>query len=205
MTTSNSALAYSNSDLNEITGSSCLRLGRGKYKSLRRNLDSVNNLSLNDENETKNKFTNSYILNDYFELKLIELLRSEPFEDGFNNNCDEYVNLNLIKNPTATKRTLLNIFYNYINDIEIAGGIVRIISKFKKNQLYPEGDFILISALNHEAEEIVDYGIRVFEIWKSIEHITILDSIEINMKPGWLKDYLSKVIYVYKLKHGIVN
>ena len=106
-------------------------------------------------------------------------------------------------NSCITKTWLQTIFLKYYNNPNIVIGILRIVAKFKSNEIYPECYSMALSAIAHENSKIQECGIRAFEHWKRYDSLSILKSV--NVKSGWLRDYLLKVIENIERKYAFIK
>ncbi len=139
-------------------------------------------LDVKNIEEYKTKFTNS----------LLQLIHEEVFEFGMENAADRYVQENLRDYPLYTKVCLNAMLLKHFADVGVATGLLRIISHIDYEEIFPMGQTMALSVLNHENIEIRECGIRAFENWGNIDSLDILRHIKCEEK--WLQDYLEKVI-----------
>ncbi len=123
---------------------------------------------------------------------LLQLIHEEIFEFGMENAADSFVQENLRDNPVFTKEWLNQILLEHFADVEVATGILRIVSHLKYAEIYPTGPTMALSVLSHENAEIRECGIRAFENWGNTDSLEYLK--HIKCEEEWLQDYLEQVI-----------
>lgn len=123
---------------------------------------------------------------------LIQLIHEEIFEYGMENAADEFLQINLCRNPLWTKDWLNTIFLENFSDVKITTGILRIISHLEYADIYPTGQMIAMGALSHKIAEVREIAIRAFENWESVESLGYLRHVQCGEK--WLQSYLEQVI-----------
>lgn len=127
-----------------------------------------------------------------FSDTLLQLIHEEIFEYGMENAADKFVQKSLLNNPELTKICLNTILLEHFVDVEVATGLLRIISHLNYTDIYPTGPTMALSVLNHEDAEIRECGIRAFENWGNADSLDYLK--HIKCKEKWLQDYLEQVI-----------
>lgn len=127
-----------------------------------------------------------------FTETLLQLIHEEIFEFGMENEADTFVQGNLRYNPVFTKEWLNHILLEHFDDVEVATGILRIVSHLKYEEIYPTGPTMALSVLNHKNAGIQECGIRAFENWGNADSLEYLK--HIRCEEEWLQDYLEQVV-----------
>lgn len=138
-----------------------------------------------------------------FTEKLLSLLREEYFEYGYENQCDILIKQQININAAVTREWLNKIFNANFDKPFILIGILRLISRFEHEFISPEGPCMAIAALSHKNLEVIECGIRAFENWESLSHLSILKNVSVDKK--WLQDYLNQVIKNIELEYDVVS
>src|SRR5690554_582539 len=124
--------------------------------------------------------------------KFLTLIKEEDFEFGFISRSEELIKSQLKINALATRNWLNEIFINHFDNEVVLIGLLRIISRFEENIIFPQGQTIALAALSHSNDEIKELGIRSFEKWCSAESLNILK--KLNLNSTWLQEYVNEVI-----------
>jgi len=124
--------------------------------------------------------------------KFLSLIKEEEFEFGFISRSEELIKGQLQINALATRNWLNEIFINHFDDEIVLIGLLRIISRFDENIIFPQGQTIALAVLSHSNDEIKELGIRAFEKWCSVDSLNILK--KLNLNSSWLQEYVNEVI-----------
>ncbi|MFY7665980.1 hypothetical protein [Flavobacterium sp.] len=127
-----------------------------------------------------------------FTPKFLTLIKEEDFEFGFTSRSEELIRSQLKINALATRNWLNEIFINYFDNEVVLIGLLRVISRFEENIIFPQGQTIALAALSHSNDEIKELGIRSFEKWCSVDSLNILR--KLNLNSSWLQEYVNEVI-----------
>jgi hypothetical protein len=138
-----------------------------------------------------------------FTNTLINYIKEENFEYGYNTKADLLIEKYIKINSFAVKEWLNTLFIDNYNIPEIAIGILRLVSRFDIDVISPEGKTMAIAALAHSNLEVKESGIRAFEAWNSLETIDILKTV--TVKEDWLKEYLLKVIENIEIEYAVAD
>lgn len=136
----------------------------------------------------KNKLAEK-TLNERYKDKFIRLLRTEDFEYGIKSQSESLIEELIEKDSLVAKNWLSSIYTKYYKNELILAGLLRVISNFGDENQFK---IMAMAALVHESDEIKELGVRAFENWVGEESISILENIEVE--PGWLKNYINQVI-----------
>lgn len=132
----------------------------------------------------------SYFSN--FKPTLKSLIIDHVFEYGHSSPAEEYVKKNLLVNSKSCLQLINELFIENFNNHSIITGILRVISHFNFDQVYPNGQTIALASLIHTNAEVRECGMRAYENWGTIESIRVLENIKCH--EDWLESYREKVI-----------
>lgn len=155
-------------------------------------------LNYNTEQQQKISYENEInkereiILSRDYTSQLINLIREEDFEFGYISRSESLIREQLQLNKLATKNWLNEVFVKNFKNEVILIGMLRIISRFEIDEIFPQGQTMAIAALSHKNDEIKELGIRAFEKWGSEESLEILKSLDLSSR--WLKEYVEQII-----------
>lgn len=153
-------------------------------------LSSESMLNTKRLNELEKKFTQ----------QLIGYILEDNFEYGMESKAQILVKKQLKINPSVTKNWINKIYVNSINNAEILIGILRIIARFDRNDIFPIGDTIAMASLSHNNEMVQETAIRAFESWGGEESISILANANVASK--WINEYLEEVMADLKREYA---
>jgi hypothetical protein len=131
--------------------------------------------------------------------QFISFLREDNFEYGMDSRAHLLVKKQMKINPVLTKDWLNKVYVNYFNDVEILTGILHVIARFEREEIYPIGYTIATASLAHKNEEVQETAIRAFESWGGIHSLHILENISVSTK--WVEEYLNTVISDLKAEY----
>ena len=138
-----------------------------------------------------------------FSHKLINIIKKEDFEYGFETDSDRFVRKMFCQNADKTKNFLNQIYIDFFSENSILMAVLRIVSRFDYHEIEPQGQTMMLGVLSHEDEEIIETVVRSFESWNSKESIKYLKKIQIRDK--WLESYKNDVIDDIEKFYGITN
>jgi hypothetical protein len=124
--------------------------------------------------------------------QFINCLYEENFEYGKESQSHLFVRKQMMINPEATKEWLSELYIDNFQKTDILIGILRVISRFTREEINPIGDTIALAALLHKDEEVQETAIRAFESWGGEKSLKILQEASVTSK--WVQEYLSEVI-----------
>lgn len=127
-----------------------------------------------------------------FRNEFICLLRDSEFEYGYSSPAEEYVSAQLLKFGTWVREWINELFLEYFADPYILGSVLRVMSHFEYNSLYPQGITMCIAALSHEETTVKEEAVRVIENWENADMIPLLKRLDVPEE--WLSDYIHQVI-----------
>ena len=127
-----------------------------------------------------------------FRNEFICLLRDSEFEYGYSSPAEEYVSAQLLKFGPLVREWINELFLEYFADPYILGSVLRVMSHFEYNSLYPQGITMCIAALSHSEPVIKEEAVRVIENWENTDMIPLLKRLDVPEK--WLSDYIHQVI-----------
>jgi hypothetical protein len=141
------------------------------------------------------------ILEQGFTCRFISTVLEENFEYGIASKAHVLVKEQMKINAVAVKDCLNKIFReNFTKNIRILIGILQVISRFRKEELFPVGETMAIASLSHEDDVVKETGIRVFESWGGKDSLETLENVSISS--SWVKEYLDEVISDLKLEYA---
>ncbi len=146
--------------------------------------------SISKENDINNN--RLYILEKTITRQLISYILDEDFEYGIESKAHTLVKEQMAINSIATKDWLNRIYVDNFNNTEVLIGILRVIARFEREEIYPIGETIALASLSHKDEVVQENAIRAFESWGGQESLEILENVSISS--SWVKEYLLEVI-----------
>ena len=127
-----------------------------------------------------------------FRNDFICLLRDSEFEYGYSSPAEEYVSAQLLKFGPLVREWINELFLECFADSYILGSVLRVMSHFEYNILYPQGITMCIAALSHSETVIKEEAVRVIENWENADMIPLLKRLDVPEK--CLSDYIHQVI-----------
>ena len=127
-----------------------------------------------------------------FRNEFVCLLRDSEFEYGYSSPAEEYVSAQLLKFGPFVREWINELFLEYFADPYILGSVLRVMSHFEYNSLYPQGITMCIAAVSHSEPVIKEEAVRVIENWENADMIPLLESLDVPEE--WLGDYIHQVI-----------
>lgn len=131
-----------------------------------------------------------------FSKQLLLLFENTDFEYGIKNEVDDFVEEFLTLNSTQTKEWLECLYLENFDKTAILVKLLRTIARIDYDTIFPQGQVIATSALNHEDIEVRECGVRAFESWASLDSLNILEHLEVAEE--WLQDYINEVVEYLK-------
>ena len=127
-----------------------------------------------------------------FRNDFICLLRDSEFEYGYSSPAEEYVSVQRLKFGPLVPEWINELFLECFADSYILGSVLRVMSHFEYNSLYPQGITMCIAALSHEETTVKEEAVRVIENWENADMIPLLKRLDVPEE--WLSDYIHQVI-----------
>jgi len=134
-----------------------------------------------------------------FSRQFISHILEDDFEYGMDYKAHIIVKEQMKINSMATKDWLNRIFTSNYENPEILIGILRVIARFEKAEIYPIGETMALASLSHKDETVQETAIRVFESWGGIDSLKLLENVSVSSK--WVKNYLDEVISDLKAEY----
>ena len=134
-----------------------------------------------------------------FSQWFISYVLEDDFEYGMESKAYTLVKEQMKINASVTKDWLNKIYVDNFAKSEILIGILRVIARFERNEIYPIGDTIATASLSHKDEIVQETAIRAFENWGGIKSIEILENVSVSSK--WIQSYLKEVIADLKAEY----
>lgn len=151
-------------------------------------------LELSEDN-TEGKMPTVFIETEKIAV-LSSMLDSEDFESGISGNAENYFRKCLQENSVSTLNGLLKLFLSNFTLDSIKNhrvvGLLHIISHMEYEEVWPQGQTMAISALNHKNKQVAEFAIKCFENWGHPDGVEILNSI--NFATSWLREYAEEVV-----------
>ena len=200
---------YSTSILNELINNDINYLGN-KKDFLDNYSESNEKNSLTDFSEDSSSLSDSKKINSQKELlihacssdtesiksffldNLLKLIQENELDYGYRSQAEDFVREGIDKYDVFAKCWINDFFLNNFDNSHIASSVLRIISHFNYEEIYPEGVTMAVAATRHCNIEVQDCGIRCFENWESPANLPLLKNL--TFTETWLSDYLSNVI-----------
>ncbi|MEL7569792.1 MAG: hypothetical protein AAGU14_04435 [Eubacteriaceae bacterium] len=131
-------------------------------------------------------------LNNYKQL-LINIMNNDIFEAGEIPESEIYFStlINILGRNEALE-ILMSVYLDNFRNSHIILGILHIISHFKYEYMYPQGQIIALGSLQHHNISVKEFAIKAFENWGNKEAINILRGLSCDAK--WLQEYVDEVI-----------
>ena len=121
------------------------------------------------------------------------MIQNEEFEYGVDTRADALVRRYIELNPLLTRDWISKAYMEYLTNIPILVGLLRVIARLDYEEIYPQGQMVAIAALSHKDTEVKDCGVRAFESWGPLESLRILENLHVS--PQWLQKYVERVIF----------
>jgi len=156
----------------------------------------------NNATSIENKLNNKRLseLEQKFSKQLISHILEDDFEYGMDYKAHIIVKEQMKVNSTVTKDWLNRIFVNNFHNSEILIGILHIIARFEKEEIYPIGETIALASLSHKDEIVKENAIRAFENWGGLGSLKLLEKVSVSSE--WVKKYLDEVISDLKTEYA---
>jgi hypothetical protein len=157
----------------------------------------INDNAISFENKLNNRYLNEF--EQKFSRQFISYLLDDDFEYGMESKAHILVLEQMRINAVVTKNWLNKIYVDNFENAEILIGILRVIARFERDEIYPIGDTIAIASLSHKDEIVQETAIRTFESWGGFNSIKILENVTVSSK--WVQSYLYEVISDLKTEY----
>jgi hypothetical protein len=159
-------------------------------------------IAYNGETRTFSVKNNNVVLSELeqnFSKQFIAYILEDDFEYGMKSKAHILVKEQMDINPFVTKNWLNKIYVNNFHNVKILIGLLRVIARFEKEEMYPTGYTIATASLAHKDEEVQETAIRAFESWGGVLSISALENASVSSK--WVKEYLNTVISDLKAEY----
>jgi hypothetical protein len=186
---------YNSSSVSEIP----IYQQSSKYLELQKKLNKLNNqyystsvseLSVYQQNpiylESQKKFAD----------KLVELITSEPIEDGYLHPADELIEEAITKYSAVTASDWIQLTYNknIVLKPSISAGILRCVGRLPIEMSFSWGFLMAITGLKTDDLEIRESAVRAFENWGGKYSLKALKHHVKSERKPWLVEYINQVI-----------
>jgi hypothetical protein len=135
-----------------------------------------------------------------FSRQFITHILEDDFEYGIDSRACATVREQMKINAAVTKDWLNRIYVTNFKNSEILIGILRVIARFEKEEIFPIGYTIATASLSHKDEIVQETAIRAFESWGGNSSLKILENVTVSSK--WVKEYLDGVISDLKSEYA---
>lgn len=124
------------------------------------------------------------------------LLEDEVCESGIENPSEVFFRKLFENNPLEALNAISTVYMdNYDVDtkkVSVAVSILHLISHLEYNQVYPTGQMMALTAIQHKDKELAEYGIKCYENWGNSDGIVKLKAV--RFATDWLQEYADQVI-----------
>ena len=127
-----------------------------------------------------------------FVSEFTQLLRDSEFEYGYSSAAERYVRERLRGIGPVAREWISRLFVDNFESSCIVSGILRVISHFSYNEVYPQGVTISTAALCHFDRTVKEDAIRAIENWERPELLPLLRTIDV--RDEWLRSYVEQVM-----------
>jgi len=127
-----------------------------------------------------------------FFSNFIQILNDSNFEYGYSSSAEQFILKALDSYGIYVREWINEVFIDNFSNEAVLESILRIISHFSYQDMYPQGMTMAIAALSHESIVVKENAIRAFENWENKESLEYLKSISVCDQ--WLNEYLLQVI-----------
>jgi hypothetical protein len=100
-----------------------------------------------------------------FSRQFVTHILEDDFEYGIDSRANATVREQMKINAAVTKDWLNRIYVANFKNSEILIGILRVIARFEKEEIFPTGYTIAAASLSHKDEIVQETAIRAFESW----------------------------------------
>jgi hypothetical protein len=162
----------------------------------------TNNIETDSVISTENKVNKKRLLEleQNFSKRFIAHILEDNFEYGVDSKAHTIVKEQMKVNALVTKDWLNRIYVANFQNPEILIGILRVLARFEKEEIFPIGHTIAAASLNHNDEIVQETAIRAFESWGGKDCLKILENVTVSSK--WIKEYLDGVISDLKAEYA---
>jgi hypothetical protein len=127
-----------------------------------------------------------------FKRQTTQLLKESVYDYGFSSSAENFIREKMDENGVYYREWLNEIYIENIDDESMLVALLRVVSHFEYDEVYPIGMTIAAAALNHKSNLVKENAIRSFENWEDPRNIKLLEMIDCS-EPH-LKPYLDQVI-----------
>lgn len=153
---------------------------------------------ISSENEAN--YARSLEFEQKFSKHFISCILEDDFEYGIDSKAHIMVKEQMRINEVVTKDWLNSIYITNFHNPEILIGILRVVARFEKEEIFPIGQIIATASLSHKDEIVQETAIRAFESWGGSSSLRILENVTVSSR--WIKEYLDGVISDLKLEYA---
>jgi hypothetical protein len=156
----------------------------------------------NDSKSIENRINENRLsqLERNFTDKFISYILEDDFEYGVEYKAHLLTKEQMKINAAVTKDWLNRIYVDNFYKSDILVGILRVISRFTREEIFPIGETIALASLSHKEEIVQENAIRAFESWGGQGSVKILENVVVTTQ--WIKEYLDGVIEDLKLDYA---
>jgi hypothetical protein len=127
-----------------------------------------------------------------FKRESIQLLKESIYDYGFSSPAENFIREKLNENAIYCREWLNEIYIENIDNESMLIALLRVVSHFEYDEVYPVGMTIATSALSHKSNLIKENAIQSFENWEDPRNIKLLEMMDCD--EPYLKSYLDQVI-----------
>ena len=131
------------------------------------------------------------------ELLLTTMLQSECHESGIANGSERYFKEMLDHDKLTALNCIFRIFWKHVNSNEsaqlnVAIGILHILSHFDYDHVFPTAQVIACTALDHKNVEVCDFALKCFDNWSNKDCVDHLKAVKFHSR--WLQQYADEIV-----------
>jgi len=157
-------------------------------------LNDLSYLDIDYRNANISDIFDKYLLNSKkikFKQRATQLLKESIYDYGFSSEAEVYIQEHLEENGIYCREWLNEIYLENINDESMIVALLRVISHFEYDEVFPVGMTIASAALGLKSNLVKENAIRAFENWEDPRNIKLLEMVDCT---DYLKPYLEQVI-----------
>jgi len=149
---------------------------------------------------TKSKFRELEVINSekVFKSTLSNYVNNEEIEDGIISKSEIYLESQLKIHGIYVKEWLSELYAENYANYNYLINLVKLISRFNFDSLYPINVTIVLSSLANANIEVSEAALSILENWGDQEALKYLENTKMNEQ--WLENYRLKIIEDIKVQ-----
>jgi hypothetical protein len=139
----------------------------------------------NRETEKKRKFIND------FTSTFLRTIKDDILEDGMISKTDLVCEKYYEQNSNYFLQGINELFNKNFTDSKIIVFILSALAKMKYSNVVPNGETMVMTAINHVDIEVKDYALKAIDAWEAGNLLKNLEKLEITC--DWMRGYIEEL------------